>query len=210
MYPGTYLDHIVVVAGDLAEGIAWTEERLGAALPQSGGKHPLMGTHNRVMRLGEASFLEVIAPDPEAPDPGHARWFDLDTPPAEPCLGHWLVRLPGLMQHRGDLPGINGGVQRQQRGDMRWVITVPEDGRRPFGGVFPSFLDWQCDEGQIPPRAMPGGDFSLFSLELAHPRAAQASGLLAPVLQDARVSWTVAERPSLTARLRGPAGEVVL
>lgn len=209
MQAGVYLDHIVVVAADLSDGIAWTEERLGGTLPQAGGKHPLMGTHNRVMRLGAAAFLEVIAPDPEAADPGRARWFDLDHPPATPRLGHWLVRVPGLAA-RADLPRVSGQVIEQRRGDLRWKISVPEDGHRPFGGVFPSFLDWECDEAVIPPRAMPGGDFTLTALELHHPRAAQAEALLAPILRDDRVHWQTAPEIGLSARLQGPGGEVVL
>ena len=210
MQADSRLDHIVVAASTLEAGLAWTEERLGVVLPQAGGKHPLMGTHNRVMRLGEASFLEVIAPDLAAPDPGRVRWFGLDSPPDVPRLAHWLVRVPGLVTRRDALPLTCGPALAQQRGDLRWKITVPEDGHLPFGGVFPSFLDWECDESAIPPRAMPGGDLTLTALQLSHPRAAQAEDLLAPILQDERVHWTVSDTPALTARLTGPSGEVVL
>ncbi|WP_010140290.1 VOC family protein, partial [Oceanicola sp. S124] len=110
------LDHIVVAAADLGAGVAWVEERLGQPLPSAGGKHPLMGTHNRLMRLGEASFLEVIAPDPDAEAPAHPRWFGLDHPPATPRLAHWLVRWPGLA--RQAIPAVSGPAIRQRRGDL--------------------------------------------------------------------------------------------
>ena len=42
------------------------------------------GTHNRVMAISSEGipdcYLEVIAIDPEAPEPGRPRWFGLDNP----------------------------------------------------------------------------------------------------------------------------------
>ena len=66
------LDHLVVVARTLDEGAAWVESRLGAALAE-GGKHELMATHNRLLSLGPAAYLEVMAIDPEAPPPARPR-----------------------------------------------------------------------------------------------------------------------------------------
>ena len=44
------VDHLVVLAADLASGVAWCERTLGIT-PAAGGEHPLMGTHNRLLRL---------------------------------------------------------------------------------------------------------------------------------------------------------------
>jgi hypothetical protein len=44
------LDHLVIMASTLAQGLAWCEATLGVT-PGPGGEHPLMGTHNRLMRL---------------------------------------------------------------------------------------------------------------------------------------------------------------
>ena len=200
------LDHIVVAAADLEAGVTWVEERLGQALPAAGGKHPLMGTHNRLMRLGESAFLEVIAPDPEAEAPARPRWFGLDHPPATPRLAHWLVRWPGLSQ----LPEVNGPAIRQRRGDLSWLITVPEDGTLPHGGAFPSFLDWEMAEETIPPRAMPSLGLDLAALRVSHPDAPALRDKLAPILQDPRVSWHTDEKMALSATLAGPSGEIIL
>ena len=81
--PGTgpsftaHIDHLVIGTNDLASGTDWTESRLGAAC-DGGGAHPLMGTHNRLMRLAGGPYLEVIAIDPDASSPGRPRWFTLD------------------------------------------------------------------------------------------------------------------------------------
>ena len=91
------LDHLVIAARDLAEGAAWLESRLGVPM-SGGGKHAAMGTHNRLLSLGPRCYIEVIAIDPEAPAPGRARWFDLDSPAmrerlaAGPALVTWAVR----------------------------------------------------------------------------------------------------------------------
>src|SRR5690606_1679690 len=59
-----------------------------------GGEHPRMATHNRLLRLGDTLYLEVIAPNPAAPAPGRPRWFGLDGlgPQSPPSLATWVVR----------------------------------------------------------------------------------------------------------------------
>ena len=47
-------DHLVVLAPSLASGVAWAEVTLGVT-PGPGGEHPLMGTHHRLLRLGNGS-----------------------------------------------------------------------------------------------------------------------------------------------------------
>ena len=49
-------DHLVVAAQTLAEGINFVAVRLGA-LPQAGGKHVAMGTHNALLRLGPREYI---------------------------------------------------------------------------------------------------------------------------------------------------------
>ena len=75
------LDHLVIGAATLEQGAAWCEATFGVA-PGPGGKHALMGTHNRLLSLACEAFprcyLEIIAIDPDAPAPARRRWFDLD------------------------------------------------------------------------------------------------------------------------------------
>ncbi|MEM9963343.1 MAG: PLP-dependent transferase [Pseudomonadota bacterium] len=52
---------------------------MGVTLPR-GSEHDAMSTPDRVRQAGDDSFLKCIAIDPEAPDPGRARWFSLDDP----------------------------------------------------------------------------------------------------------------------------------
>jgi hypothetical protein len=57
------------MAASLAEGVAWCEATLGVT-PGPGGEHPLMGTHNRLLRIATPDFpnayFEIIAINPVA------------------------------------------------------------------------------------------------------------------------------------------------
>ena len=78
------LDHLVIMARTLDEGVAWCEATLRIT-PASGGEHPLMGTHNRLLRIDSAEFprayLELVAINSEAFHACRTRarhWFDMD------------------------------------------------------------------------------------------------------------------------------------
>ncbi|QPM91716.1 VOC family protein [Pseudooceanicola algae] len=203
---GAAFDHLVLAAATLAEGVAHAETALGIPLP-GGGAHPLMGTHNRLLKLGEASFLEVIAPDPQASPPDRPRWFGLDHPPARPRLLHWVIRLPGLAQLRADLPQALGPVIEGRRGDLRWLITVPDDGSLPHDGAFPTVIDWCAKhDADLPPRRMAGAGLELSRLDIRHPRASALAAQLAPYLADPRIHFIDADTVSLQARISGPDG----
>ena len=107
----TRLDHLVILATSLEEGVRWCEQTLGV-IPGPGGSHPLMGTHNRLVRIGSANFpdayLEIIAIEPGVkPQRGahQRRWFELDDPALAdqirhngPQLAHWVARTATLSQ----------------------------------------------------------------------------------------------------------------
>jgi catechol 2,3-dioxygenase-like lactoylglutathione lyase family enzyme len=144
----TQLDHIAVIAPDLATGVAWVREALGVEMP-AGGKHPEMGTHNRLVGLGPDVYLEVIAADPEAPQPPHRRWFGLDDRAA--VERHWregrrlrgyVARCTGIANTIGDKGETFGAPIRVSRGDRHWLFAVRLDGKLPLGGAGPCLIDW--------------------------------------------------------------------
>ena len=86
------LDHITVVAPSLAAGSAHIEAALGVP-PGEGRKHPGMATHNLLLALGSAVYLEVISPDPGAATVARPRWFGLDNvlPGSTARLAAWVA-----------------------------------------------------------------------------------------------------------------------
>lgn len=129
-------DHLAVAAETLEAGAAFLEDRLGVA-PDPGGAHPRMGTHNRLLSLGPEAYLELIAIDPAAPSPDRPRWFGLDGFRGAPRLVGWVARTTALR------PPPGTSVSAQSRGDLRWQIALPEDGRPMAGGALPMLIDWQ-------------------------------------------------------------------
>jgi hypothetical protein len=199
----TEFDHIVVIAPDLASGLDHVEAQIGLRLPP-GGAHPLMGTHNHLVRLGAAAFLEVIAVDPAAAPPARPRWFTLDTPPAAPRLAHWVVRTDDMAALHPRLPRASGPALPVSRGALSWLLTVPEDGALPEGGTFPSVIEWRTDP--LPPRAMPDAGLDLLRLDIGHPEPARLSARLDPLFSDPRVVVAGAPAPSLAALVATPGG----
>lgn len=148
------LDHLVVGAATLDEGVAWCERVLGLP-PQPGGRHVLMGTHNRLLNIGSAnhprSYLEIIAIDPDAPPPGRPRWFDLDQPALRerlaqgPGLIHWVARVPSLDAALAcwRSEGVDAGEATEaSRGGLRWRIALRADGRRLRREALPVLIEW--------------------------------------------------------------------
>ena len=167
-------DHVVIAARTLQEGVDWVERRLGVTVG-SGGKHDVMGTHNRLLSLGPGRFLEVIAIDPDASAPLQPRWFELDTPAMHerleqgPALIHWVVRADDIDAALDAVGGPRPEVLALSRGAFRWKIGVAADGGLGHGGLDPTIIQWF---GQHPCDVLPDAGCRLQSLVLHHPEAA--------------------------------------
>ena len=218
------IDHLVVAADTLAQGAAWCEATLGVT-PGAGGEHPLMGTHNRLLRIATVdhprAYFEIIAVDPAVPvaPQGRRRWYDLDdaalrdTVRAQgPRLVHWVAQVPDMAEAVAALGrlGIDRGkvlaVSRMTpRGLLQWEITVREDGHRLFDGCLPTLIAW----GDVhPAAAMPESGVTLHRLAIRHPRANALRDALQALGVD---SVEVTEGPAnLCATLHTPRATVRL
>ena len=145
--PLATLDHLVVAAATLADGIDWVAAATGAT-PLPGGKHVAMGTHNALLRLSSDTYLEIIAIDPDGVKPTRRRWFDLDDIALQaelteqPRLIHWVARTDDIEAAVAASPLPLGSIHSMQRGDYRWRITIPDDGARPGRGLVPTLIQW--------------------------------------------------------------------
>ena len=197
------LDHIAVAAVDLDAGVAHVRDALGITVPP-GGSHPLMGTHNHLARLGENEFLEVLAADPDAA-PGRPRWFDLDRlGDAAPHLATWVVRCDDLDAALARLPPECGPAVDVTRGDLAWRLSVPEDGSMPWGGMFPTIIEWPMRP--LPATRMADVGCTLEGLTVRHPEADRIEALLGAALDDPRVRFEPGEAVGLEATVRTPDG----
>jgi hypothetical protein len=210
------------MAASLSEGVAWCEATLGVT-PGPGGEHPLMGTHNRLLKIATPEFptayLEVIAINTIATpsiSTRARRWFDMDDPALQtriaqqgPALVHAVVSVPDVHAAVAAL-----GVQGLDRGEvlqasrptangvLQWHITVRPDGQRLFDGCLPTLIQWGPTH---PTDHMPASGVTLHSLRVQHPQA--------DTLRAAYLSLGWAEQaveaggaPRLTAILQTPKG----
>lgn len=199
------LDHIAISAETLDAGAAWVEMALGVPLA-GGGKHPLMGTHNRLLSLGDL-YLEVIATDPDAPKPGHPRWFDLDHFRGAPRLTNWICRTPDLDAALAAAPPGTGTATDLARGDYRWRFAVPASGKLPFDDRFPALIQWQGD--LHPAKSLRDHGIRLTGLQITHPQAPALRDALKG-LTDPRVTVQLGPYHSLRATFDTPQGPRVL
>lgn len=198
------LDHLAVTCGDLAEGAAAVEAALGVRLAP-GGRHDHMGTHNRLLSLGPGLYLEVIAPDPDAPRPEWPRWFDLDRHEGPARLSHWVARVADLDAALAAAPDGAGVATDLARGDFRWRMGIPATGRLPFDDVFPALIEWRA--GGHPADRLPDTGCRLLRLTVRHPDPAALAA--ATGLSDPRVAFAEGP-PGLMAEIATPMGPRLL
>jgi len=206
--PRCQLDHITVTAPSLAHGTAFVRRALGVDM-QPGGEHPRMGTHNLLLRLGDGLFLEVIAVNPDAPQPTRPRWFALDTlqAHAEPRLSTWVARTDDIQRASAAAPEALGPIEPITRGTLQWLITIPADGSLPLGGGAPALIEWQTPVH--PASGLQDAGCSLQRFEVFHPEPDRIGALLAALglTQAVAVSPLPAgAAPRLVAQILTPSG----
>jgi hypothetical protein len=216
------LDHLVIAAASLDAGTDYLAETLGVA-PAGGGKHVAMGTHNRLLGLYGGIYLEVMAIDPEAPALARPRWFGMDSEAMRhrlaqgPFLAHWVAsvqRPADLSIWQAQYPNQIAPVMPMARGDLRWRITVPEDGSLPGwqqdearlagDGVIPTLIQW--DVPTHPSALLPKQDLALRRLTGTHPRPEAVGAALAWLGADGLIEVEAGDAPSLRADIETPQG----
>jgi hypothetical protein len=197
------VDHLVYGAPDLDEAVSALEGLLGVRA-SVGGRHPEEGTRNALIALGPASYLEVLAPDPEGPVPAGARWFGIDGLRAPKLVG-WAAKGERLET----LAGLGlGPVRRASRVrpdgvTLSWSLTDPRVVLEQ--GLVPFFIDW----GKSPhPAETAAPRCQLLELRAEHPEPAGLLRTLRALDLGLRVS--PGPRAALVALLQTPTGTVEL
>ena len=203
------MDHLVFAALDLEEGVRHVERLTGARM-SPGGRHHGFGSHNRLLRLGDDCYMEVVAIDPDQPAPEGPRWFGLDSL-EEPRLVTWCAKssdLAGLVAQGRDAgidlgEPIAGGRERADGARLSWTFTDPWAERA--GGVIPFFIDWGTSPH--PAESMPAV-CTFAGLRLEHPDPASVRTWLDALGLDTPVTAGHAAR--VIATLETPDGVVEL
>lgn len=167
------LDHLSVIAPDLAEGVAHVRGCLGLEVP-FGQRHPYMGTHNHLLRLGGATYLEIVALDPAGAPPPHRRWFGLDDQQAVRRdwdagrrLRGWVARTDDMGAALRGREVIFGRAHALPPAAPAFDFAIPADGSLPMDGALPSLIDRR---GRARPmEGMADGGARLLGLSLEHP-----------------------------------------
>ncbi len=206
------LDHLVIGAASLDQGVAWLERQTGI-VPPPGGAHPRMGTHNHVTAFGPSSYLEVIAVDPVAPPPSVPRWFALDDPDERASLERcprpltWVARTTDIEASLAAARAVGLDLGRpvgMSRGDLAWRISLRDDGGLPEGGTLPALIEWP--PGPHPAGRMADQGLRLETLELHHPEPERLVGLLDALGAGRLAACVLDDAPAVRAIVRTAEG----
>lgn len=151
--PRHTVDHIVLGVNNLWFGMAQLKALTGVD-PVIGGVHPSLGTHNALISLGDETYLELLAPNPDA------------APASINAMGRgYLQKIRSLRQITPVLWALGSTDLERTRnllGDAGIELGAPAPGsrRKPDG----SLLAWQTAE-----LVSPGSDASPFFIQWTGP-----------------------------------------
>ncbi len=205
------LDHLVVATDSLERGSAYLAERFGVE-PDAGGRHENAGTHNRLLALGGGTYLELIAPDPEQPEPARPRSFGLDDSElrarvaVRPRLVQFMVRTTHIETACELLDYSPGTPRTMRRGDLEWRIALDGYPAGALANPLPGMLEWGDNPSPgytLPPRGV--------VLSRLHVLAGDDDvRRLTPLAGDRRIHLRAQRTPMLIAEFMTPRGWVIL
>ena len=201
------IDHVIYAAPDLDAAVDDLERRCGVRAA-GGGRHDGQGTHNRLLRLGPATYLEVVAPDPGQPEPAEPRPYGVDGV-RRPGIVGWALACDDVEAAReqaraaGFDPGeVVDGWRRTVDGTLlRWRVTR----NAMTAGVVPFLISWGTTEH--PAVSAPAG-LTLDQLHVEHPDRPAVESRLRALGADVEVRPGPA--PGIVVGLSGPQGVLEL
>jgi hypothetical protein len=219
--PRVWIDHVLVAVPDLAGGARKVEDTYGL-LAIEGGRHPGVGTGNRIVPLG-TSYLELIAVvDPAQAGAGSAARVARAIREGRTFVT-WAARTDSLQALRAQLraagiatPEPHDGARKRPDGvTLRWrtLALAPRD----EASVLPFLIEWDVAPEQHPaatPVTHPSGARGIRRLRLGDPHPQAAAERLRQLLGDEIAAVTTVETAKtagvLAVELETPGGTVAI
>ncbi len=211
------IDHFALAAQTLEIGQEYVRNITGLTVPL-GGVHQGMGTHNCLMATGDDSYIEIIAKDPNQPEPATPRAFDLDNPAtvaktgAGPHIQNVILRTDDAardLQLARDAGVDLGEIVDAARGDLRWVLVLRKDRTLALNGAAPPLIEWPV--GPHVSHTMPDAGLILTKLTIATPEADALTALFTAInVQDNRLFVEHGPEKHITATYTTPDGRTVV
>lgn len=208
------LDHLIVVAPTLDEGVAHVRSCIDLDVP-FGARHPYMGSHNHLLQLGDSVYLEIVAIDPQGARPDRPRWFGLDD--REAVAAEWDAgrRLRGWVARTDDLDRVLEGRERLfgKKVSLPWTeptfdFAIADDGSLPLDGAAPCLIDRRGKPRSMATIADRGARLRSFSLQ--HPDADGVALLYGELGIDRPPSVTQGSELRFRAEIETPRGSRTL
>ena len=197
------LDHIVLGSFTLEEGTEFLENILQAKLSDI-GYHKDMGTHNRVIRISEKVYIEVVAIDPKRKNLNNRKWFNLDNSNLQSKL-KISPQIIGYVIENNDR-NINKYYDpffEASRDSYKWQFAMPTfknnilDSEIIEAGIIPNLISWKSKK---PIYQMKKNQFELISLEIKLSESHQHFNNFFKSfgeIENVSVSITTEENPSI-------------
>ncbi len=207
--PPDGIDHLLYASADLERGMDEIEALFGVR-PVRGGHHPQYGTHNALLSLGPGMYLEVIARDPDLPEPEGGALVDI--PATENSrLITWVFRSEDI-EHaaaRGAEAGIglgpvtSGSRTKPDGSEITWQLTDPY--AMPLDGAVPFLINWGSTAH--PSTVVPEAG-RLVKLVIEHPESDRVRNAISALGADVKI--VQAERFAVVATIETRDGLVTL
>jgi hypothetical protein len=163
------LDHIVFGSSTLQEGTEFVENILQAKLSDI-GYHKDMGTHNRVIRISERVYLEVIAIDPKISNLNNRKWFNLDNSNLQSKLKKSPQIIGYVIENKNiNITNYHDPFFETSRDIYKWQFAMPTfknnilESKIIEAGIIPSLISWKSEK---PIYQMKTNQFELISFEI--------------------------------------------
>jgi len=204
------LDHLVYCVMDLEDAILEIFKKTGIRAAE-GGRHLNQGTKNALIKLGEQSYLELLAIDSENKNITRSRWMGIDLIRA-PKITRWAIHSQNLeedsavLKRCDDRMGeiIIGAREKESGSSLRWKMTKPLS--TPEVELIPFMIDWSLSESH------PSNDLQqqcrLVSLSFHDNLDIRKVDALHFLFGDFQIEE--ASEASIRATIEGPSGSMIL